>query len=77
MTEMSWLLIVFVFGLSGERVAPQQVVHKAYTSEEACNAAGGSFRGIIDVPRGAKSLSVCVPQSWFEASGWQRETIGR
>lgn len=71
-----WLLVVFVFTLDGEDVAPAQLVHKAYRSIEACNAGGRAFRAIVDVPEGAKSLSACVPSEWYSRSGWEKEDLG-
>lgn len=70
-----WLLIVFVFELSGEAIKPQQLVHKAYRSYDACNAGGTAFRGIVGVPEDSKSLSACVPSAWYKTSGWQKEDL--
>ena len=72
---MEWILLIIVFDLNGAAIAPQKIIHKAYSTSEACNAAGVNFRSIVAIPDRTKSMSVCVTREWFDQSGWQRQTV--
>lgn len=73
---MVWLLLVLVFDVNGTEVRPREILHKPYGTHAACDAAGENFRSIVAVPEEAKSVSMCVPKDWYDASGWKREEIG-
>jgi hypothetical protein len=73
---MEWILVVIVFDLVGSSPRPIEVMHKAYSNIEACDAAGRSFRGIFPIPEDKKSTSICVSREWFGQSGWQRRALG-
>lgn len=71
---MNWLLIVLIFKpVPDDGLVPRAIVHRAFADEEACNTAGRNFRQELDVPKGAKSFSLCVTKDWFLQSRWQVE----
>lgn len=69
---MHWLLVVILLDVDQ---GPKMFMRQAFATEAQCNATGAELRGLRYKDPNLKSVSVCIPDSFYREEGLKSEKL--